>query len=190
MKYYAGIGSRETPEPIRKAMRSAAGAMAKAGVTLRTGGAKGADQAFFNGWQSVHGPIKVKEDFTVYFDEEPNLLELYLPYDGYNGFRYDGNTVFGPPTKEARLLAKKYHPNWSGLGDRGRDFHARNCYQVLGFDLQTPSSFVLCWTEKGKPVGGTAQAIRIAEKHNIPVFNLGSTNLAEASSKIMDIIND
>lgn len=176
MKYYAGIGSRVTPPEIVGAMRSAAKAMAKAGVVLRTGGSSGADQAFFDGWQEVH-------------KEKPTHLELYPPYDGFNGFRYDGKTVFGPPTKEARLMAKEYHLNWGMLGERGRDFHARNCYQVLGFDLKTPSDFVLCWTPNGKPVGGTAQAIRIAEKHNIPVFNLASIDLAEASSQIMDIIN-
>ena len=176
MKYYAGIGSRITPPETLTAMRSAAKAMVKAGAVLRTGGSTGADQAFFDGLTDIQG-------------KDPDLLEIYPPYNGFNGFQFDGKVVFGPPTKEARLMAKKYHPNWGMLGDLGRDFHARNCYQVLGFDLKTPADFIICWTPNGKPVGGTAQAIRIAEEHNIPVFNLASIDLPSASNQIMDILN-
>ncbi len=46
---------------------------------------------------------------------------------------------------------------------------ARNCYQILGEDLKTPSLFVVCWHTGS---GGTTQAVRLARKHNIPVFNL------------------
>lgn len=177
MKYYAGIGARITPPEILNAMYSAAKAMAQANVVLRTGGSSGADQAFYDGLTKIKG------------ESPTELLELYPPYEGFNGFRYNGKTIFGPPTTEARLMAKEYHPNWGMLGDLGRDFHARNCYQVLGFDLKTPADFIICWTPNGKPVGGTAQAIRIAEKYNIPVFNLSSIDLPTASNKIMDIIS-
>jgi hypothetical protein len=49
---------------------------------------------------------------------------------------------------------------------------ARNAFQVLGDDLRTPSRFVVCWTKNGKDVGGTGTTIRIAQKFNIPVYNL------------------
>ena len=55
-----------------------------------------------------------------------------------------------------------------------RKFHARNCYQVLGKDLQSPSNFVLCWTPGGAVTGGTGQALRIAIDRGIPVFNMGA----------------
>lgn len=47
----------------------------------------------------------------------------------------------------------------------------RNGYQVLGKDLNTPSEYLICYSN-GK--GGTQQAIRIAEDINInvPIFNL------------------
>lgn len=55
---------------------------------------------------------------------------------------------------------------------------ARNGYQVLGKDFNSPSDFLICYTEDGatketsRGTGGTGQAIRIAVKNNIPVWNL------------------
>lgn len=43
---YAGIGSRETPTPVLKAMTHVARSLAALGYTLRSGGADGADRAF------------------------------------------------------------------------------------------------------------------------------------------------
>ncbi len=45
-------------------------------------------------------------------------------------------------------------------------------FQVLGSDLETPVSFVVCWTIGGKISGGTGQALRIAKDLGIPIFNL------------------
>jgi hypothetical protein len=50
----------------------------------------------------------------------------------------------------------------------------------LGKDLNTPSVFVVCWTEDGcfhdnertKETGGTGQAISVASDNDIPIFNL------------------
>ena len=47
--YYAGIGSRETPENVLKAMHNIAVILNKLGYTLRSGGAIGADTAFESG---------------------------------------------------------------------------------------------------------------------------------------------
>jgi hypothetical protein len=46
MKFYAGIGSRQTPPPILEYMREVARALEALGYVLRSGGATGADQAF------------------------------------------------------------------------------------------------------------------------------------------------
>jgi hypothetical protein len=45
-KYYAGIGSRETPTSILHLMQSISICMSNDGFTLRSGGAEGADSAF------------------------------------------------------------------------------------------------------------------------------------------------
>jgi len=49
MKYYAGIGSRQTPDNILSDMKSIATDLDGIGYTLRSGGAKGADSAFEEG---------------------------------------------------------------------------------------------------------------------------------------------
>lgn len=86
-------------------------------------------------------------------------------------------------------MASKFHPNWANVGDTGRDYHARNVCQVLGVDLGTPSKFVMCWTQDGKTKGGTATAIRVAEHHNIPVFNLGIMSTDEVDNEISLILD-
>lgn len=48
-KYYAGIGSRETPEEVLKVMLKIAMGLCIEGYTLRSGGADGADTAFEKG---------------------------------------------------------------------------------------------------------------------------------------------
>jgi hypothetical protein len=53
-----------------------------------------------------------------------------------------------------------------------KKFHSRNVHQVLGRDLKTPSDFVICWTADGGFSGGTGQALRIADDHGIPIFNM------------------
>jgi hypothetical protein len=73
------------------------------------------------------------------------------------------------------LLASQFHPAWDRLSYGARMLHARNVHQVLGANILAPvfSSFVVCWTRDGLGGGGTGQAIRIAERYNVPVFDLG-----------------
>jgi len=46
MKYYAGIGARDTPQEVLNRMTKLAGVLQRKGLCLRSGGAKGADTAF------------------------------------------------------------------------------------------------------------------------------------------------
>jgi hypothetical protein len=75
-------------------------------------------------------------------------------------------------TDEALRVAARLHPAWDRCSDHARRLLARNVFQVLGPDLCTPSDMVICWTLDGKDTGGTAIALRIAQEHAIPVFNL------------------
>lgn len=120
--------------------------------TLRSGGADGADLAFEKG--------------------AGDLKEIYLPWRGFNGSR---SPLFNTP-KWAEAEASLIHPAWGMLKPGTRKLHSRNVCQVLGYD-HTPTLFVVCWTEEGKVEGGTATAIRLATKLQIPVFNLGSGDL-------------
>jgi hypothetical protein len=170
---YAGIGSRKTPDDVCVKMEKAAKAMAKMGFVLRSGGARGADCAFINGAEAGKGK-----------------LEVYIPYDRFNGFTINDPQVFGPPDISARNVAKRYHPAWDNLGDVGRQFMARNAYQVLGRDLQTPCDFILCWTPDGKVTGGTGQALRHGADLGIPILNFATNSDDEISDFILSQYNE
>jgi len=149
---YAGIGSRETPHDIQYVMYRIAQKLAAKGWVLRSGGADGADKAFEQGCDKVSGE-----------------KEIYLPWKGFNSNKSPLYDI----SEEAFEMASKHHPSWGNCSQGGKRLHARNCYQVLGKDLKTPVSFILCYTVGGSGKGGTGQAIRIAKKHNIPIFDFG-----------------
>jgi len=152
MNYYAGIGSRETPNEILKLFEKVGKFLAKKGFILRSGGAGGSDQAFENGNDLVNGK-----------------KEIYLPWRNFEGS--DSKLVVNDV--KAYKLAEKFHPYWHNLSQGAKKLQARNGHQILGWDLNTPSNFVICWTEKGKGKGGTGQGLRIAKAYEIPVFDAG-----------------
>lgn len=175
MKYYTGVGSRETPEDILAMMTALGKKLATDGWTLRSGGATGADAAFELGW------------FDWYANQTPwpsqAQAEIYIPWEGYNGHDRDGcfganiNPELDSPELHmlAEMIAEKMHPNWKACKRGARAMHARNVYQVLGRDLKTPSKMLVAWTpltRAGLPTGGTATAIKLAESHKIACFNL------------------
>jgi hypothetical protein len=99
---------------------------------------------------------------------------LYLPWPGFQGF----DTETPEPSAEALELAARFHPAWGRCSSAARSLHARNGHQVLGAELDSPVSFVACWTPDGsldggaRSAGGTGQALRIAAGFEVPVVNL------------------
>jgi hypothetical protein len=157
MKYYTGIGSRETPRDFLELFCRVAEFLSSNDFTLRSGHAEGADQAF------EIGCVKADGD-----------MEIYIPWS-----RFEGSTSkLYPPTEKAYDLAKQFHPYWGNLKLGGMKLQARNSHQVFGLNMDSPTQFIICWTKGGKLTGGTAQALRIANHYNIPVFNCGSYDLA------------
>ena len=148
MFYYAGIGSRETPKEFLDLFTRVAKYLSTKDCVLRSGGAKGSDQAFESG--AIH-------------------KEIYLPWKGFEG----NNSNLIVKDERAFEIAEKYHPRWNYLSQGAQKLQARNSHQILGHDLNSPSDFVICWTKGGKGDGGTGQAIRIAKDYNIPVFDCG-----------------
>jgi len=149
VNYYTGIGSRNTPPNILLLMSKIAIFLSKKNYILRSGGAKGADSAFSK-------------------NIDDNKKQIFLPWEGFNN---NYNHKF-PITEDAQKMAEEFHPAWENCSEVAKMLHSRNCYQVLGYDLKTPSKFVICWTKGGKLIGGTSQALRIALKHNIRIYNL------------------
>lgn len=77
-------------------------------------------------------------------------------------------------TVDAIAMASNHHPAWPRCKPYVRLLHGRNANIILGEDLKSPSDFVVCWTPRGKLVGGTAMGIRIAVDNDITVYNLAN----------------
>lgn len=140
--YYAGIGSRETPDPILNIMRKfAVGCGRNSSYCLRSGHAKGADRAFEDGCDSVNGK---KEIFTA---------KSNIPNDAF-------------------VIAETFHPAWQNCDHFVRKLHARNGMIILGEDLKTPIDFCIAYAPGDLEWGGTSQALRICKHYGIPYYNL------------------
>ena len=151
---YAGIGSRETPNDVLSLMTRIGKFLSENNIILRSGHAGGADLAFENGCDLAN----------------KNNKEIWIPWRNFN----NSNSNFIVTSPEAFKMAAEIHPAWDRCSDGAKKLHARNMHQILGTDLNTPCNFVICYTKNGLLSGGTAQAIRLSEKYNIPVFNIGN----------------
>ena len=153
MKYYAGIGSRETPPEVLERMEKIGGFLARKGYTLRSGGARGADTAFERGADFAKGPKEVwnPRDENIF----PHLWA----------------------TEKASATC------WEFPLERMKSFTiqliTRNMYQIFGDDEKDlkPVDFVIYYSpadpsQKGRESGGTRYAVRAALEENIPCFNL------------------
>lgn len=158
-KYYAGIGSRETPKKICDILTQIATQLESEEYILRSGGANGADLAFEKGVDK--------------------LKEIFIPWKGFNN---SNSNLFNIPDKAMEISAK-FHPYWNNLKPTVKKLMARNAQQVLGKNLDSPSEFVICWTSDGcnsakkrniLTTGGTGQAISIADANNIIIYNLAN----------------
>lgn len=160
LKYYTGIGNRNSPAAILPVMQKIGEVLAKKGYTLRSGGAEGADEAFEQGCLKVAGSKEIYLPWASFRSKPVNK-------DGYFYTRdYDYEAY-----QKAKALAQTFHPAWDRLPDAAKMHHTRNVHQVLGLDVRTPSDFVVCY-DSAFQSSGTKQAIRIAQHVKVPVFNL------------------
>lgn len=165
MKYYTGIGSRSTPTSILKEMQEVAVELHFKGYTLRSGKAKGADQAFQLGVES----------------EVEGKAEVYIPWSGFKNDKLTDQYDMLLKLKymeKCMNIASSLHPAWWRCTSGAKKLHARNVLQILGRDLRTPSSFVLYYAEEDNYVvkGGTATAVNLARREGIPTINLKFDN--------------
>ena len=156
------IGSRELErkpqyfEDIRTCFQVAY-RLAELGITFTSGlcerGMDGiAQKAYSRALE--HGKTST-DKFEVYVAEQKNITRSTLPNKHL--------AIVRNPN-----LIKETHCN-----DWAKGMHSRNCHQIFGYDLKSPVDAVICWTPNGNIQGGTATAIKLALKANIPVFNLG-----------------
>jgi len=153
--HYTAIGSRgervAIPEEVSRRFASAIKWLESKGFTVRTGDAIGMDAL-------------ARENATK--------KQVYTAKDA---------------TPETVIIAKEIHPAPEAV-DRGKNpawawnLHARNTNQLFGKDLTVPSDFVIAWTPDGATstdtrsveTGGTGQAIDMASRKGIPVFNFAN----------------
>lgn len=163
LRVYAGVGSRTTPAHVLDVMKQLGFALARAGGVLRSGAAEGADSAFEQGARDAGG-----------------VCRIYLPWRGFNHRPNDAITYLVPSDQDferAFQIARSVHPAWDRLTRPQRLLHARNVFQVLGLSCDRPCDAVICFTPGGRQVGGTATALKIADRWSVPVHNLGSPDV-------------
>lgn len=159
------VGSRSTPVEICEQITRIAKYLAGRNWILRSGGADGADSAAERG-----------------FVDCLDRAEIYLPWARFNG----NKSILCSPSIEAYKIAATIHPAWSKLPNSVQSLHARNCHQVLGKKLDTPSDLFICYTENGELKGGTRTAILLAQNNKVPYFNLG--NIDFSKEKLLETI--
>ena len=175
---YAGVGSRDTPNDVQAWMERIAEQLARDGMVLRSGGARGADTAFETGCDRAGG-----------------RKEIYLPEspDKRSKREANGVDVFGGAQPWAEPEAKRHHPAWHRLYGYGKKAMIRNVHQIVGWTWEGPwSVVVIAWTPGGNGKGGTGQAYRMAkhEDYRIPVIELacGGRVGAGADPRIVDVV--
>lgn len=100
------------------------------------------------------------------------MVELYLPWLGYEASNVAIGNVLYLPIREAYEVASRYHPAWHNCSHAAQAMHARNVQIILGARLDKPVQCVICWTAGAKEIGGTAMGLRIAQAWGISVRNL------------------
>ncbi|ENH7112192.1 hypothetical protein ACXHQ0_19055 [Vibrio antiquarius] len=180
---FAGIGSRRVSHITSLKHAQFAFCMALFGYTNNTGGADGIDTSTEFGSKLAYDWLS--DNFGLPKGEYQRVLNCFLPWAGFNG-RGNGNEYIVPPkTNQIISIAQSHHPDWQYLGDGAKNMMCRNTCQVLGETLQKPVNFVMCHTPDGaldesqtsSKTGGTGQAIRIASRRNIKVFNTGNPQI-------------
>lgn len=156
--------------------------LAQLGVTFTSGlceiGMDGIAQKAYS--KAVDLGLAKESQFEVYVADQYNIRRSTLPR------RHLATVRNKDLISETERIASEVHPAWDRCNEWARGMHSRNCHQILGYDLQSPVDAVICWTPDGKIQGGTATAIRIAMKYDIPVFNLG---VSDKESVLNDIKN-
>lgn len=163
--FYAGVGSRATPDEILGLMVRLGTTFCNLGWGLSSGAAEGADQAFWTG--AVLSPR---------FLEVRN--RIYLPWNNINGHIHDpaigyyDATRFTDTYDQAKAMALEARGSFEGLGRGGIALHTRNVFQIHGHTLQEPVRGLVYWgipVGKGEKVkGGTNTALQIAIRAQIP----------------------
>jgi len=145
MRYYTGVGSRQTPQVVLVLMRQIALAMANLQYTLRSGGAKGADSAFESG--AGHN----KQIFYA-MDCTPAAMKIARR--------------FHPAWSRCDNYARRLH------GRNAFQVLGPNLNEPSAYCICWTKDGCISHKTRSFDTGGTGTAISIAEAYGVPVINL------------------
>lgn len=145
--------------------------LAKAGVVMTSGlckkGPDGLAQKAYA--KAIDEGLADVSQLEVYVYDQSEIIKSPLPYKSYAIVMPDHLR-----NKRIELLRTVMTPSHiEACGPYALGMHQRNVHQILGLELNNPVDAVICWTPNGDVVGGTATALKLAMKADIPIFNLG-----------------
>lgn len=186
MFYWTGVGSRDITDDEADIIFDIAYHLAAIGGLLRSGNAPGSDLTFEEGY------------WAAYKDRLCNRIpHIYVPWEGFrhgdfpHQDRYISERNLSWEWTNAMQLIADIHPAWNHLKRGARALHTRNAFQPLGATLSRPSKFLLACSDVDKygiPKGGTRTAWVLAERYDIPCFNIRGRNQREVENFINSII--
>lgn len=143
---YAGVGSRETPPEMLATMRKVAAELARAGYTLRSGGAIGADKAFEAG--------AGKKEIFYAKDATPTTIAI-------------AREIHPAPNALGEFPLKLMARNTNQV-------FGRNLDSPVDFVLAWTKDGAESAKQRTRSTGGTGQAIAMASMKGVPVINLAN----------------
>lgn len=165
----ACIGSRVTPPIVLSWMEKIGEALVKAGHTIVSGNAPGADQAWACGGNRA----------------DPSKVELHLPWSGFEKqFIHKNNVVIvfanlKSEDQDIRLkVAAGLHGGWHNCSQGAQKLLGRNhCI------IEQASCVYGYLNPKKLGGGGTGMAFKMAEFFNIPTFNVAKPDIQDQITK-------
>jgi len=133
----------------------------------------------------VNGPATEK------FEKGIQQTELILPWKGFN--ERESKFTFNPD--EAYYVAKLYQPNYESIKDGAKIFLATNVRLIMGQKLNSPTLFLITWSQDGCEhardrsikTGNVGHVIAIATALRLPIFNLARP---DALQRLLSYIED
>lgn len=159
--YYAGIGSRETPNSILTIMTKTAHELENNGWILRSGGAKGADQAFERG-------VSDKSHKEIFYANSAIPKSYIIASKYHPSWQYLSDYVQSLHARNVMQVLGK---------DLETPVEFVICWTPDGVEEGNKTT---------RKTGGTGQAIRIASGYGISIINLKNNN---SLNRILEIIN-
>lgn len=167
VKYWAGVGSRETPLEILHLMVRLGRTLTDLGFPLSSGDAVGADRAFYRG--ASLSPRYAEVGSRIYLHKNGYQCRWRDPKQGFLVASDYPDTY-----PRAVQMASQARGGFYGLGPGGIALQTRNVFQIHGHTLQdTIGALYYYGVPVGKPEnekvrGGTNTAVRLGVMANVP----------------------